>query len=110
MNHSAFSKTYKVNREQAAKGDLTILDRVEQESGRIKNKEMMHTLFKSSYTHGVDWQCSLRNWEHDNEYDGVIRLDESIENKSALNTMPNVSPERDSEYTLGLTSGRDYLS
>jgi hypothetical protein len=37
MNFSAFSKTYKVNREQAAKGDLTVLDRVEQDTERVKN-------------------------------------------------------------------------
>ena len=29
MNYSAFCGSYKANREQAAKGDVTILDRVE---------------------------------------------------------------------------------
>jgi hypothetical protein len=55
MNNSAFCKTYKVNQQQAAKGDITIMDRVEQEGDNVKNSELMTTIFKPKINHGVDW-------------------------------------------------------
>lgn len=55
LNYSTWCKSYKVNREQAAKGDITIMDRVEQEGDNVKNSELMTTIFKPNISHGVDW-------------------------------------------------------
>jgi hypothetical protein len=69
----------------------------------------MQVIFKPSYSHGVDWQCSLRQWEHDTEYDGVLKLKDpsAVDNKPLL-TLPE-DTERESNFSF-LTTNRDYLS
>jgi hypothetical protein len=76
LNLSAFCKTHKFNAQQAAKGDLTIIDRVDIEADKSKNQKLLTTLFRPSHSNGHNWQCSLRQWEHDNEWDGVSKLKE----------------------------------
>ena len=104
MNYSAFNKNYRANREQAAKGDMTMLDRADQEDEKTRNKEIMQTLFRPSYSHGVDWQCSLRQYENDTEYDGVPIL----KDPTALEGIKiQESPEK---FDAEPASHRDYLS
>lgn len=60
LNFSAFNQSYKVNREQAKKGDRTMLDRVNEQGDKAKNANLMKHLFKPRLDHGINWQCSLR--------------------------------------------------
>jgi hypothetical protein len=68
----------------------------------------MTTIFKPSHSHGVDWQCSLRQQEYEMEYDGIVKLKNptAVENNQS---MKEDSLEGKSEFTM-LSSNRDYLS
>ena len=67
-------KNYKVNASQALKGDVSIMERIELGNENKKNKEFLDIAFKPKLDHGIGWHCSLRQPEHDNEYDGMLDL------------------------------------
>jgi|TARA_B110001450_G_C17655660_1_gene495126 hypothetical protein len=72
MNKSALCDNYKVNREQTKNGDISILERIEFHNEKKKNQELINVAFRPSHSHGIDWYCSLREIEHDTEFDGII--------------------------------------
>ena len=74
LNHSALCKNHKVNATQALKGDLSIMERIELKNDFKKNKEFLDIAFKPGIDHNIGWHCSLRQHEHDNEYDGMRDL------------------------------------
>ena len=55
LNNSALCANYKVNREQALNGDISILERIEIQNEKRKNQDLLSIAFRPSHTHGVDW-------------------------------------------------------
>ena len=74
MNKSALCDNYKANREQAKKGDISILERIDIHNEKKKNHDVMNIAFRPAHSHGVDWHCSLRDYEHDSEFDGFLKF------------------------------------
>ena len=74
MNSQALCKNFKVNKLQAEKGDMTIMDRVEMAVEKKRNKDLCDIAFRPGLDHNENWYCSLRQGEHDNEFDGLKTL------------------------------------
>ena len=71
MNSQALCRNYKANKQQADKGDLTILDRIDHVAEESRNRELLQVAFRPEVDHNQGWYCSLRQYEHDNEFDGM---------------------------------------
>jgi len=50
------------------------MERIDLKNDFKKNKEFLNIAFKPKVDHGIGWYCSLRQPEHDNEYDGMLDL------------------------------------
>lgn len=50
------------------------MERIDLKNDFKKNKEFLDIAFKPGTDHGIGWHCSLRQHEHDNEYDGMLDL------------------------------------
>ena len=50
---------------------MTILDRVEMCVDEQRDKEFCNVAFRPELDHNQNWVCSLRQGEHDNEFDGM---------------------------------------
>lgn len=72
QNNKAFSQNARVNKEQHDKGDLCILDRTDIMVENTKNRELLNITMRPNIDHDVDWYCSLRQTEHDTEFDGLL--------------------------------------
>ena len=68
------TKNAKINREQHRKGDMTIQERIDTEVQKKKNKELLNVVMRPVLDFGLDWHCSLRQNEHDCEFDGLLPL------------------------------------
>ena len=90
MNNSAFNKNHKVNARQAI-NDVTLQDRQERSVEDRKNKDLLSVTLRPVIDNfGSEWMASLRQAEHDNEYDGMHLLqgqhNNSIEEPSIEST------------------------
>lgn len=74
MNDSALCTNHKVNKEQTMKGDISILERIEIQNEKKRNQDLLSIAFRPMHSFGVDWQCSLRETEHDTEFDGILNI------------------------------------
>ena len=74
MNNSALCNNHKVNKKQTANGDVTIIERIDMVNDKNVTRELMEVAFRPQHDYGMDWQCALRQGEHDIEHDGVITL------------------------------------
>lgn len=79
LNNVAFSVNAKFNKQQYDKGDVSILERSDENFEAKKNRDLLNVAIRPSYDHGDHWHCSLRQTEHDTEYDGIIPLNGSPE-------------------------------
>ena len=77
LNNVAFSVNAKFNKQQFDKGDVSILERSDENFEAKKNRDLLNVAIRPSYDHGAHWHCSLRQTEHDSEYDGILPLNGS---------------------------------
>jgi hypothetical protein len=40
----------------------------------MKNKELLRVCLQPNLDRGLNWMCSLRQYEHDTDFDGVLPL------------------------------------
>ena len=50
------------------------MDRIDLRTEKMKDKRASEIAFRPKYDHGIGWICSLRQNEHDNEFDGLLNL------------------------------------
>ena len=56
-----------------------------------KTREQMEIAFRPNHDYGMDWQCALRQGEHDIEHDGVIALKGPSAVEGGAQTVNNTS-------------------
>ena len=104
-----------MNQQQHEHGDITIQDRADQLLENKKNKDLLNVALRPKLDHNVNWLCSLRQDEHDNEYDGMKELapekGHEDEKPHISNLRDNRPPDENSdEETLGLAESMANLS
>ena len=114
-NSPVYSKNSKFNQFQHEKGDITIQDRADQLLENKKNKELLQIALRPNLDSNVNWLCSLRQDEHDNEFDGMkemaIAKGEQDEKPHVSNLRDNRPPDDASEgETLGLAESMAHLT
>lgn len=110
LNDSALAKNSKVNAEQAKNGDITIQDRIERHVENQRNKDLIDLAITPSHDHNKGWYCSLRQSEHDNEFDGMRHLEPfNSRRRSALEPDASRSTINAGDTKTQLTT-RDILS
>ena len=73
LNAQENSKNHAANaKQQTAAPDITLLERIDLEVLPKKNtRDLFEASLPSANSTGFDWMSSLRNYEHDPEYDGA---------------------------------------
>lgn len=66
------SINHKFNKMQAGLGDVTVQQRVDEELEKEQHRKVLDTVFRSTVDRGAGWISSLRQAEHDNDYDGLL--------------------------------------
>ena len=65
MNDRALCDNYRANKAQSNSvlGNITLMDRVDLSLEQKRDRSMLEATLPQSFDQGIDWMCSLRQYE-----------------------------------------------